>query len=66
MGFKEARNKYGRIRITCPTKYQWKRLSSRYAEENLSCHLSIFQDSNRQQEWVLRIKEIILCRGLEL
>lgn len=66
MGFKDARNKYGRIKITCPTKCQWKQLSNRYAEENLSCHLPFFQDSNRQQEWALRIKEKILCSGLEL
>jgi len=52
--FKIARKKYGRISSLQP------RIAKKNAEERLSCNLSIFHDVHRNEEWVKRIKSLVV------
>ena len=56
---KEIRKKYGEVKTIKRNKYRWPCLSSRYAEENIACGLSILHDPHCNQEWVRNIKEKI-------
>ncbi|KAF0144591.1 MAG: hypothetical protein FD143_3382 [Ignavibacteria bacterium] len=56
---KAIRDKYGRLKEISLSKYQWQYLSHRFAEENLSCCLSVFYDNYRDQEWAQKLRDRI-------
>lgn len=62
---KALRNKYGKLRVVKCNKCHWQRLSSKYAEENIACGLSVLHDTNRDQDWARRLKRKISLCGME-